>query len=150
MMIIEDHQFHAMCRALEREDMIEDPRCATLISRLMNATELFAMVEEEVAKWPTQVLVERARRFGAPVAPANSIPDMMADPQVQHSGIVFEAEHAEAGTMRYLRSPVRFAETPTSMRRHPPALGEHTEELLQEAGYSETEIASLRESGAVS
>jgi CoA:oxalate CoA-transferase len=150
MMIIEDHQFQAMCRALDREDMIDDPRCANLIQRILNAEALFAQLGAEIRKWPTGVLVERARRFGAPVAPANGVEDMMADPQVQHSGLVVEVEHPEAGTMRYLRNPVRFGRTPTSMRHHPPALGEHSDEILREAGYSEEEIGALRESGAVS
>ncbi|MBM4265373.1 MAG: CoA transferase [Deltaproteobacteria bacterium] len=149
MMIIEDHQFHAMCRVLEREDLIDDPRCANLITRFMNADTLFAELETEIVKRTTQELVERARKLGAPVAPANGIPEMMQDPQALHAQIVMEVDHEEAGTLRYLRNPVRFAETPTSLRAHPPKLGEHTEELLRAAGFSAEEIGALREEGAV-
>lgn len=150
MMIIEDHQFHAMCKALDREELIDDPRCANLVARFMNADTLFAELESELLKWTTREIVERARKFGAPVAPANSIPDMMEDPQARHSRVVFEVHHEKSGTLRYLRNPVRFAETPTSMRHHPPRLGEHSDEVLREAGYSAEEIAALREAGAIS
>ena len=78
MMIIEDHQFHAMCRVIEREDMIDDPKCVDLITRFMNAEALFAELETEIVKWTTQELVERARKFGAPLAPANGIPEMIS------------------------------------------------------------------------
>lgn len=149
MMIIEDHQFQAMCRVIEREDMLDDPRCANLIQRFLHAESLFAELEPELRKWPTAVLLERARRFGAPLAPANGIEEMMADPQVQHAGIVVEAEHPEAGTLRYLRNPVRFEKTPSCLRQHPPTLGQHSDELLREAGYSEPEIAELRAGGAL-
>ncbi len=149
MMLIEDHQFHAMCRVLDREDMIEDPRCRTILDRFANAETLFKEVEDELKKWTTRELVDRADRFGAPIAPANDIKDLMADPQARHAKIVVDVAHDEAGNLRYLRSPARFSETPTSFRAHPPKLGEHNETVLREAGYSDDEIRGLREAGAI-
>jgi crotonobetainyl-CoA:carnitine CoA-transferase CaiB-like acyl-CoA transferase len=149
MMIIEDHQFQGLCRAIEREDLLEDPRCANLITRIVHSRELFAELADELVKWPTAELLERGRRLGAPIAPANSIADFLADPQVQANRTVFETEHPEAGRMRLLRNPVRFERTPTSLRHLPPRLGEQTDALLREAGLSDDEIARLRASGAV-
>lgn len=149
MMLIEDHQFHAICRTLDREELIEDPRCASVIDRFMNADTLFPEVEAELKKWTTRELVDRAAHFGAPLAPANGIPEMMADPQVAHSGIVMDIKHEKAGNLRYLRNPARFSQTPTSFRAHPPSLGEHNLSVLREAGYSDEEIAALREAGAI-
>ncbi len=58
---------------------------------------------------------------------------------------VFESEDAAAGRIRYLRNPVRLSATPASLHRHPPRLGEHTDDVLNAAGYSEQGIAALRE-----
>lgn len=146
MMIIEDHQFQAMCRALGRDDLIDDPRCANLIQRVLNAEELFRMTAEECKKWRTAELVERARRFGAPVARCNGIEDFLADPQVQANETVFETPD-RTGPMRLIKNPVRFERTPTDLRHAPPRIGEHTDEILRESGYTDEEIAALRNAG---
>jgi crotonobetainyl-CoA:carnitine CoA-transferase CaiB-like acyl-CoA transferase len=150
MMIIEDSQFKGLCQAIDREDFLADPRCANLITRIANATELFAQLEEEIAKWSTSELLARARKFGAPIAPANGIKEFLADPQVKANRTVFELEHEQAGTLRQLRNPARFSATPTSVRRTPPGQGEHSDEVLRELGYDEAEVRALRGGGSVS
>ena len=149
MMIIEDHQFQGLCRALEREDLMADPRFATLMDRVANLDTVLALAEQEFRKWPTAELIKRARRFGAPLAPVNDIATFLADPQVAASGAVIAMEDAEAGPMRFLASPARFPETPTSFRRMPPRLGAHTDEVLGEAGFGAEEIGALRAGNAV-
>lgn len=149
MMIIEDDQFRGICRAVGRDDMIDDPRCANLMTRLAHAKDLFAILEAEIEKWPTAELIERGRRFGAPVAPANGIREFLSDPQVKVNRTIFEVEDEQAGRMRQLRNPVRFGKTPANLRRLPPRLGQHTDEVLSEAGYSDDEIRALRSAHAV-
>ncbi len=149
MMIVEDDQFAAICQALEREDLIEDPRCANLVTRILHANELFEILEQEVARFPTAELVERARKLGAPLAPANTLGDFIADPQVAANGTVFSVDHERAGTLRLVRNPVRFSATPTGLRRLPPGLGAETDEILAEAGLGHEEIEKLREDGTV-
>jgi crotonobetainyl-CoA:carnitine CoA-transferase CaiB-like acyl-CoA transferase len=150
MMIVEDSQFQGICRAVDREDLIDDPRSANIIARITNIAELFGILEQEVAKWPTAELVERARRFGAPLAPANTVEEFLADPQVAANRTVFEVDTGrEIGTLRMLRNPVRFEQTPTSVRAFAPNLGENSDEVLAELGYSADDIAALRESQTV-
>ena len=150
MMIVEDRQFHGICRALDRADLIDDPRCATLIDRFMNAETLFAEMEDEMRKWDTAEFVARCREFDAPVAPANSIPEAMKDPQVLHAGLFMNVDHPDSGALRLVKSPPRFSKNDVSLRSHPPKLGEHTDSVLREFGYSDEEIADLRTKGSVS
>ena len=83
------------------------------------------------------------------MAPVNGIREFMEDPQVKANRTIFEVEDEQAGRMRLLRNPVRFRDTPANLRRLPPRLGQHTDEVLGEAGYSDDEIRALRAENAV-
>ena len=75
---------------------------------------------------------------------------MIEDAQVAHRGIVVESEHPTAGRIRSARPPARFSKTPSTLRRHAPRFGEHTDEVLAEVlGLGAAEIAGLREAGAI-
>ncbi|MBI5507064.1 MAG: CoA transferase [Deltaproteobacteria bacterium] len=147
-MVVEDWQFQALCRVLGREDLIDDERFATLRARVGRLDVLYAILETEIRKWPTSTLVERARAAGAPLTTANGLKDFLSDPQVAMNQTVFESDHPTAGRVRYLRNPVRTDGMHPSLRRHPPQLGEHTDEVLRDIGYAAADIAVLR-SGAV-
>jgi len=150
MMLVEDRQFFGLCRALEFEELIDDPRCASLKERIVHARELFAILDEELVKWPTDRILERAHECGVPIAPVNDVEAFLADPQVEYNGTVFEVDGDPAlGRMRHLRSPARFEHTPASLRRTAPRKGEHTREILLAAGVADSEIDVLLQQGAV-
>jgi crotonobetainyl-CoA:carnitine CoA-transferase CaiB-like acyl-CoA transferase len=141
-LIIEDRQYQAMCRVVGREDLIDEPAFATLAERLTNAPDLLAVLEVEVAEWTTRELVERAHRFGAPLGEVHDIEGFLANPQVQHNRTHFELDHPTGVRMRVFRNPPRYSETPSSVRRVPPVLGQDTEAVLREIGLDADAIAA--------
>ena len=82
-------------------------------------------------------------------APVQDYAAVVRDPQVEHNGTFASFEHPTAGTVRVTRTPIRMSATPPSIRRPSPLLGEHTDEILRQAGFAETEINALRDAGAV-
>lgn len=148
-LLIEDGQFRGLCQALDRESVAEDERFSDITKRFLNMKALIAELEGEMRKWPTAEFVARAREFGAPFAPANDLAAFRADPQVAHRGTVQELEDPRFGPTRYLKPAVDYAATPSGLHRHPPRLGEHSEEVLRESGLSDEEVAALRESQAI-
>lgn len=143
----EDHQFIGLCKALEAESLLEDPRFATYEARMANTDAVNVEIEKRLLRWSSEEFVSRAREHGAPFGPVYGIAELLEDPQVAHNGTIFDAEDPQGGPARYVGYPCFYSETPASLRRHPPRLGEHTDEILGELGLSTDAIEELRASG---
>ncbi|HKA48503.1 MAG TPA: CaiB/BaiF CoA-transferase family protein [Candidatus Dormibacteraeota bacterium] len=97
----------------------------------------------------TNEVVERLRAEAVWCAPVNDLEAALADPAVRYLDPVLEFDHPEAGRVRVLKHPVRYSVGEPPLRHLPPRIGEHTDEVLGELGYSADSIAAMRSSGAV-
>jgi crotonobetainyl-CoA:carnitine CoA-transferase CaiB-like acyl-CoA transferase len=98
---------------------------------------------------PTDELITLFRQHGIWCAPVNDYNAVFDDPVVAHLDPLLEFDHPEAGKVKVLKHPVRYSSGEPQMRTPPPELGEHTESVLSELGYSAEEITELREAGVV-
>jgi crotonobetainyl-CoA:carnitine CoA-transferase CaiB-like acyl-CoA transferase len=101
------------------------------------------MLEEEAAKRTTAQWVEFCDRVSIPCMPVLGLEELPADPHLAAVGLFGVAEHPSEGKYRSVRRPVDFSAAPFRIRRHAPRLGEHTAEVLAQAGMSDSEIAQL-------
>lgn len=127
-------QWKRLCDALELgDDVRDDPRFATNAHRLRNRGALNHLLHSKLGQRDAESWLERLRGADVPCGPVNTLDEALSDAQVRHRELIVELEHPE-GPVKVLGSPVRLSETPVSYRRRPPLLGEHTREVLQEAG----------------
>lgn len=110
--------------------------------------EIYAALQPLLRGHDTRSLVELLRANGVWCAPVNDYAAVLEDPGVRHLDPVLDVEHPRAGTVRLLKHPIRYSAGESTVRRPPPGVGEHTDEVLREAGFSDHEIARLRDAGA--
>jgi crotonobetainyl-CoA:carnitine CoA-transferase CaiB-like acyl-CoA transferase len=111
----------------------KDVRFNTPRARSLNAAVLYAQMEEVTAQRTTKDWLDLLKPLGIPVTPTNRLDDLLEDPHLVAVGFFETQIHPKAGPWRAMRPPLNFSATPASIRRHPPTLGEHTEEVLDEA-----------------
>jgi crotonobetainyl-CoA:carnitine CoA-transferase CaiB-like acyl-CoA transferase len=129
-------------------DAADDPRYATVALRVKNIDSLYALLEEHAPRHTTGEWIAFCDRVSIPCMPVLRLGDLKDDPHVVAVGLMETAEHPTEGTYRQVRSPLRFSATPYVLRRHAPRVGEHTREVLLEAGLSGREVDALVASAA--
>jgi hypothetical protein len=142
-----ERQFPQLCRALHRDEWLNDPRFATLEARDVNRQVLRDAIESEFARFTSAELVGILDAQDIPSAAVVELANVHLDPQIQHNGTIIEHERPHLGRVREPRAAARFERTPTTLSRHAPALDEHTDEILQELGFDVAAVADLRARG---
>ena len=137
------------CRTAGAEQLIEHPDYKTSELRNKNRDALVQEINALLRGASGATWIERFNEAGVPAGPINSIDQVFADPQVQHVGMAEKVTSAALGELTLVAQPVKLSGTPSSFKLAPPERGEHSDEVLQEFGFSADEISDLRASGVV-
>ena len=142
-----DRQWAALFEIANRPDLAEDPRFATLPSRLAHIDEVYAMLGELLVERTTAEWLDAFDAANIPSMPVNRPDDLVDDPHLAATGFWQTVDHPDLGTLRFPDVPAQFSKTPGAIRRTPPKLGEHSVDILTELGYDRGEVDSLIEAG---
>ena len=146
---VSDAEWGGMCRALKREDLLEDERFCTSAARVSNAGERKQLTGEEISKWNSEEILARFKEEGVPCAPLLNRMDLMGHEQVLANESIWIQDYKGFGEVRQARPAARFDKTPSEIARPAPKLGEHGQEILTELGYSSSIQSNLIKEGKV-
>jgi formyl-CoA transferase len=137
------------CNALHINELCDDLRFATNHDRSVNYAAMNAELDKVFMRYTKRELQDILIPAGVPIGEINDMASVFADPQVKALDEVVTIAHPKAGDIRVVGAPYRFTESPATVRRHPPMLGEHTDEILAEAGFDAAQIAAFHRSGVL-
>jgi formyl-CoA transferase len=144
-----DEIFRRLCKALEIPALADHPDYRTGKLRSDNRKALNAAIEEVTQARDSAEWIERLNAAGVPSGPIYLIDQVFADPQVRHLGIAQAVDHPALGTMELVGQAVTLSRSPSRLRTASPEAGEHTDAILRALGYSDTDLAGLRQRGVV-
>jgi crotonobetainyl-CoA:carnitine CoA-transferase CaiB-like acyl-CoA transferase len=137
------------CETAGATALMENPDYQTATARSKNRDALSAEIDRHLASATSADWVERFNAAGVPCGPIYSIDQMFADPQVQHLGIAQGVTKKDKSKMQLIGQPMLLSRTPSRLAVRPPELGEHTNAILKEFGFSKKDIAALHKAKAV-
>ncbi len=140
---VSDAEWQGMCKALNREDLVDDERFASPAGRVANAQIRKEITGEEIAKWNSSEILERLQAEGVPSAPLLDRMELLDNEQILANESIQRINIDGFGEVRQARPAARFSKTPTKLSRPAPKLGEHTHEVLSDIGINETERKHL-------
>ncbi|HZN29752.1 MAG TPA: CoA transferase [Xanthobacteraceae bacterium] len=143
------HIWERFCNALETPEWIQRPEYKNGAARLKNRDALNEEIGRRTPKRTSADWVERFNRAGVPSGPIYSVDQVYADPQVMHLGMAQPIKTMDKKPTRMAGQPMSLSRTPSKLKAPPPGLGEHTDAVLKEFGFSAKEIAALRKAQAI-
>jgi crotonobetainyl-CoA:carnitine CoA-transferase CaiB-like acyl-CoA transferase len=146
---LSDQEWLGMCRALEREDLVNDARFISARARTENGAARRQITSDELKKWNSADILKRLDALGVPCAPIVSRMELLDNDQVRENDLLHIFDDPRLGQVRQPRPAAMFDKSPSSIRRLAPWLGGHNAEILQELGYSATQFAQMQKDGIV-
>jgi len=145
---IQGHAWAPICRAIGKEEWIDDPAYMTAQARQDKIFDIFAVIEDWLKDKTKFEAVDILRKFDIPCAPVLTMKELANDPSLRASGTIVEVDHKERGKYLTVGSPIKFSDLKVEIKGSP-LLGEHTDEILESMGYSQQQIAALHEQRVV-
>ena len=140
-----DGNWQRLCQAIEREDMLRDPRFDAEAKRSDNRIALNAEINQSSVAYKSADLVAKLNAAGVPCGPIYSMDEVFADPQVQHLQCAASVVHPKLGNIKLVSQPITLSRTPAAITSATPELGQDSAAILSELGYTDAEIVQLRE-----
>jgi crotonobetainyl-CoA:carnitine CoA-transferase CaiB-like acyl-CoA transferase len=147
--VMSDAQWATLAEAVEKPEWLDDARFKTMALRDLNIDDRLALTQSVLATRTTAEWLALLEPAGVPCAPVLTRKEVIEHPQTLANDLLVEYDHPVAGRLRQTRAAARFERTPAAHRFGAPTLGQHTDEILREAGLADDAIAALREAGIV-
>ncbi|MCB1808030.1 MAG: CoA transferase, partial [Candidatus Competibacteraceae bacterium] len=135
-------------KAIGHEDWLEDPEWNTPEARLPKLDKVFAEIEKWTMTKTKFEVMDILNPLNVPCGPVLSMKELAEEPSLRETGTVVEVDHPTRGKYLSVGNPIKLSDSPAEVKRSP-LLGEHTDEILQEIGFAETDIKTAKETGAV-
>ena len=143
-------QWPLFCAAIDRVDIIDDPRFEDGWLRTINYKEMEPILTDAMKNKTTREWIDELEKVGIPCGPVNSIDQIANDPHTAARNMIVEVNHPEAGTFKVVNTPFKFSRTPGMVGRFSPDLGEHTQDVLKQLlGMTPEEISALEDAEVI-
>jgi crotonobetainyl-CoA:carnitine CoA-transferase CaiB-like acyl-CoA transferase len=147
--VLTDEQWSRLCKALDLSHLIAHPRFSTPLLRAEHSAELFPVLQAVFLTRPRDQWLELLEKEDVPCAPIITAEEVFRHPQILANEMIVEFDHPTVGRVKMMGIPIKLTQNPGEIRLPAPALGQHTEEVLRELGYSDPDIEALRGDGII-